>query len=103
MNKKAAIIAICQAIIYNAKELTIYTDSKFMIDCMEKWINNWKKNNWKTANKQPVKNIEDLKRLDELCIRIKTTWVYCPGHKGVYGNEQADKLATEAAASVKSK
>lgn len=92
----AAIIAICQAIVFKAEEVTIYTDSMFMINCQEKWIANWKKNDWKTSSKQPVKNIPDLKRLDLLCVRMKTKWIYVPGHKGVYGNEEADKLATGA-------
>lgn len=90
----AAIVALSQAIVYKAGEVSIYTDSKFMINCMISWIPKWKRNGWKTLAKQPVKNIEDLQRLDELCTRMKTNWIYCPGHKGVYGNEEADKLAT---------
>ena len=81
---------------YEASELTINTDSQFMINCIENWIQNWKRNGWKTASKQPVKNVDDIKRLDELCSQMKTNWIYCPGHKGVYGNEEADKLATGA-------
>lgn len=92
----AAIISISQAIVYDAGELTLNTDSQFMIKCMESWIKNWKRNGWQTSTKQPVKNIDDLKRLDKLSEQIKINWVYCPGHKGVYGNEEADKLATEA-------
>lgn len=75
MTEKAAIIAISQAIIYEASELTINTDSQFMINCMQNWIIKWKANGWQTAARQPVKNVEDMKRLDELCESIKINWV----------------------------
>lgn len=92
----AAIIAISQAIVYKAGELTLYTDSQFMINCMENWVHNWKRNGWQKKGGETVKNVDDMKRLDELCSQIKIIWSYCPGHKGVYGNEEADKLATSS-------
>ncbi len=73
--KKAAIIAINQAIHYNAKELIIYTDSKFMINCITKWVFKWKKNNWILSTGEDVKNVSDLKYLDSLCSKIKVKWV----------------------------
>ncbi len=42
---------------------------------MQNWITKWKSNGWMTASKQPVKNVEDMKRLDELCEFIKINWV----------------------------
>lgn len=60
---------------YEASELTINTDSQFMINCMQNWITKWKSNGWQTASRQPVKNVEDMKRLDELCGSIKINWV----------------------------
>jgi ribonuclease HI len=89
-------VAISQAIVHNAGELTVNTDSKFLINCIESWIKNWKRNGWKTASGQDVKNIDDLKKLDHVCSKIKVNWVYVPGHKGHYGNEEADKLARKA-------
>ena len=75
MSLKAATIAISQAIVYEAGDLTIHTDSKFMINCIENWIANWKKNGWKTSSKQPVKNISDLQLLDTLSVQLKIKWV----------------------------
>ncbi|RNA00413.1 ribonuclease H1 [Brachionus plicatilis] len=91
----AAIVAISQALTYDASELTIYTDSKFMMNSINDWINKWKKNGWKTSSGESVKNIDDFKRLDDLCSKIKINWIYVPGHKGHYGNEEADRLATQ--------
>ena len=74
-NFKAAIIAIHQAIHYKAKELILYTDSQFTINCMTKWINKWKLSNWKLSSGESVKNVPDLKYLDSLCSQIKVNWV----------------------------
>lgn len=60
---------------YDASELTIMTDSQFMINSIQNWITKWKSNGWQTASRQPVKNVEDMKRLDELCGSIKINWV----------------------------
>jgi ribonuclease HI len=72
---KAAIIAINQAFHYNAEELIVYTDSQFMINCMTKWIQKWKSNDWKLSTGENVKNIPDLKCLDLVCSKIKVNWV----------------------------
>ncbi len=71
----AAITAIEQAILYDASGVDIYTDSKFMINCIEKWISNWKKNGWKLALGKPVKNKDVLTKLDDLCTKISVSWV----------------------------
>ena len=73
--RQAGIVAISQALTYNASDLTIITDSQFMIDVVTKYIKNWKTNGWMLANKTPVKNINDVKKLDELCQKINVTWV----------------------------
>lgn len=74
----------------------LFSDSKYLLDGLEKWMINWKKNNWKTASKQPVKNIELWQKLDALkqVHNIKFTWI--KGHSGDKYNEIADQLATSA-------
>lgn len=68
-------IAINQAMHYSAKEVNLYTDSQFMINCITKWIQKWKKNGWKLSTGEAVKNKSDLMYLDALCSQIKVNWV----------------------------
>jgi ribonuclease HI len=75
-------------------ELTIYTDSKYVMDGASRWIINWKKNNWKTAQKKDVKNKDLWIELDNLLNYHDVSWVWVKGHDGIYGNERADYLAT---------
>ena len=77
-------------------EITLYTDSNFVKDGITSWISNWKKNNWKTANKKDVKNKELWMRLDEAIKDKNISWVWVKGHAGNAGNEQADYLARSA-------
>lgn len=81
------------------KKLKIMTDSQFTIDCVTKWMKNWKNNGWKLKSGGPVKNEIELKALDSAIKNAKLTlrWQHVPGHSGIYGNEQADRLAREAA------
>ncbi len=72
---KAAIVAIEQAILYEASGLRILTDSKFLINSIQKWIVNWKQNGWISSVGKPVKNKDCLKKLDELCSKISVSWV----------------------------
>tara|TARA_B100000768_G_C11206430_1_gene344042 strand:- start:613 stop:1071 length:459 start_codon:yes stop_codon:yes gene_type:complete len=74
-------------------KLTIITDSNYVKGGVTDWINNWKKNNWKTANKKDVKNIDLWKRLDLARSKHKVTWRWVKGHSGQEENERADALA----------
>ena len=77
-------------------QITLYTDSNYVKDGITSWISNWKKNNWKTANKKDVKNKELWIRLDEAIKDKNISWVWVKGHAGNAGNEQADYLARSA-------
>ncbi len=71
----------------------LYTDSKYVLDGITKWLPNWKKAGWKTAAKKPVKNEDLWQRLD-LVIQTHTIyWRWVKGHSGNQGNERADALA----------
>ena len=74
-------------------KLTIITDSNYVKGGVTDWINNWKKNNWKTANKKDVKNIDLWKRLDLARSKHQVTWKWVKGHSGQEENERADALA----------
>ena len=73
--------------------ITLITDSKYVKDGIQSWIQNWKKNGWKTAAKKPVKNKELWIELDELIARHNITWEWVKGHAGNIHNEKADYLA----------
>jgi ribonuclease HI len=76
--------------------IEIHTDSQYVKNGITQWILNWKKNGWKTANKQPVKNIDLWKKLDELNTQFKPQWNWVKAHNGNIFNEKADFLATTA-------
>ena len=76
--------------------LNLYTDSKYVMDGSSKWIENWKKNGWKTAKKKAVKNQDLWIELDKLVHFHQIHWVWVKGHDGNLGNERADYLATSA-------
>ena len=73
--------------------ITLITDSKYVKDGIQSWIQNWKKNGWKTTAKKPVKNKELWIELDELIARHNITWEWVKGHAGNIHNEKADYLA----------
>ena len=76
--------------------VTLMTDSSYVKDGITKWIFNWKKNNWRTANKKPVKNQELWLALDAEIARHHITWQWVKGHDGHAENERADELARQA-------
>jgi len=77
----------------NRENITLVTDSKYVKDGIQSWIQNWKKNGWKTASKKPVKNKELWKELDELITKHNIIWEWVKGHAGNIHNEKADFLA----------
>jgi len=76
-------------------ELT--TDSQYVRQGITQWIHGWKKKGWKTANKQPVKNVDLWQRLDLLNQQHQIEWRWVKGHSGHPENERVDDLARAAA------
>jgi len=77
-------------------DVDLNTDSKYVLQGINEWIDNWKANGWKTAAKKPVKNVDLWKLLDKQVLRPHINWNWVKGHAGIEGNEEADRLANEA-------
>lgn len=73
--------------------ITIHSDSKYVVQGMSEWIHNWKQKGWKTAGKKPVSNLERWQELDALSARHQVNWQWIKGHAGHPENERADELA----------
>jgi len=93
MELKAAIEALNA--LNGSRSVLLYTDSRYVMDGINDWMPNWKKRNWKTASKKPVKNQDLWQALDEAISRHKIEWRWVRGHTGVQGNEDADRLANQ--------
>jgi len=78
----------------------LFTDSKYVMDGITQWIQNWKKNNWRTAAKKDVKNKELWQKLDQLINQHQVQWHWVKGHSGDAGNEAADLLANKGIDSI---
>jgi len=76
--------------------VTLHTDSRYVMDGITKWIAGWKAKGWKTAAKDPVKNEDLWRRLDEARARHDVSWRWVRGHDGDPMNERADALARGA-------
>ena len=74
----------------------IYTDSTYVMKCMTEWLEGWKKRGWRTASKQPVKNVDLWQRLDKATEGHDIEWAWVKGHSGHPENELADELANRA-------
>ena len=77
--------------------ITLYTDSKYVMNGINEWLPNWKKNNWRTTNKKSaVKNVDLWQKIDELANLHEIRWVWVKGHDGNPDNERVDELARNA-------
>ncbi|PCH85777.1 MAG: ribonuclease HI [Piscirickettsiaceae bacterium] len=94
-NNRMEMMAVIQALksLKEPSELTINSDSKYVLSGINEWLPNWKKRNWKTANRKPVKNVDLWQELDALTQAHSIKWVWVKGHSGNPGNERADELA----------
>ena len=97
-NNRMELIAVIEGIKSIEKNATIEitTDSMYVKNGISQWIDNWKKNDWKTSAKKPVKNKELWLELDELVQNYSIKWKWVKGHSGHPGNERADQLANAA-------
>jgi ribonuclease HI len=76
------------------------TDSQYVRQGITQWLAGWKRNNWKTSQKQPVKNQDLWQRLDRACQPHQINWHWVKGHNGHPENERCDELAREAASAA---
>lgn len=97
-NNRMEILAAIMALkkIKSNSLITIYTDSIYVKKGITEWMFNWKKNDWKTASKKPVKNKDLWIKLDKLCEKNKVSWKWVKGHATNKYNNLADQLATSA-------
>ncbi len=95
-----AAIAVLESL-QRSSRVAIHTDSTYLRDGITSWINNWKKNGWRTAAKKAVKNIDLWQRLDAALVHHEVSWHWVRGHAGHPENERADRLAAAAARAVK--
>lgn len=78
-------------------KLTIVTDSQYVKNAFtEGWLEKWQRNDWKTANRDPVKNKDLWLQLLLLCSKHQVSWKWVKGHSGHIYNEQCDELARAA-------
>lgn len=76
-------------------DVVVVTDSNYVKQGITSWLLNWKKNGWRTANKQPVKNQDLWQQLDSLVSQHQVEWRWVKGHSGHSENERADYLANK--------
>ena len=77
-------------------EVMVYTDSRYVMDGITRWLPRWKLNGWRTTDKKPVKNDDLWRALDAAASRHKLSWKWVAGHSGHAENERADALARAA-------
>jgi ribonuclease HI len=80
--------------------IRLHTDSKYVQQGITEWVHGWKQRGWKTSSKQPVKNEDLWRRLDEVVSRHKIEWIWVKGHAGHIENERADQLANRGVEEV---
>jgi ribonuclease HI len=83
-------------------DVALTTDSQYVRKGITEWIENWKKRGWRTASKEPVKNVDLWQALDAQCQRHTVHWHWIKGHSGHRENEMADALANRGIAELRS-
>jgi ribonuclease HI len=91
-----AVISALESVL-SEREMTIYTDSAYVLNGATRWVKGWKKNKWKTSQKEDVLNKDLWERLIELTSHKIIDWKLIKGHSGTAGNERCDVIATSFA------
>lgn len=97
-NNRMEMMAVIEAFkcLKQPSRVVVWTDSQYVQKGMMTWIDNWKRNQWKTAKRQPVKNADLWQELDSLVQAHDVTWQWVKGHAGHPENERVDALANYA-------
>jgi len=98
-NNRMEMTAVIRALnaLVESCEVELYSDSKYVIDGITKWVHGWKKRGWVNASKQPVRNPDLWHQLIEAAERHAIEWHWVKGHSGHPENERVDKLASDEA------
>ena len=103
-NNRMEMMAVIQALqaLKRPCKVNMYVDSQYVLKGINEWLPGWKARGWRTASKEPVKNVELWQQLDSLVQSGEhdIIWHWVKGHAGDPGNERADLLANKGAASV---
>jgi ribonuclease HI len=101
-NNRMELTAVIEALaaLKRPCRVILHTDSQYVQKGITEWINGWKARGWKTAAKEPVKNVDLWKKLDEVVRTHDIDWVWVKGHAGDEGNERADALANKGVESL---
>ena len=103
-NNRMELMAVIQALsaLKRPCEVTLFLDSQYVLKGITEWLPGWKAKGWRTASKQPVKNVELWKQLDALVQQggHRIDWRWVRGHNGDPGNERADALANRGVESA---
>ena len=101
-NNRMELTAVIEALaaLKRPSEVVVHTDSQYVQKGITEWIHGWKARGWRTAAKEPVKNVDLWKRLDEVAAVHDIDWVWVKGHAGHEGNERADALANKGVEAV---
>lgn len=96
-NNRMELTAVIEALgaLKRPCDITLTSDSTYVLKGIQEWMPNWKKRGWKTASKKPVKNVDLWKKLDVLIVEHKIDWQWVKGHSGHPENELADQLANQ--------
>jgi len=102
-NNRMELMAAIQALehLKRSCEVILVTDSKYVQQGITEWIHGWRKKNWKTAGKKPVKNKDLWQRLDSASQAHQVDWQWVKGHAGHVENEIADELARQGVDQVR--
>jgi len=101
-NNRMELTAVIRALeaLNRRSRVEVFTDSEYVKKGITEWLPAWKRRQWKTADRKPVKNAELWRRLDELAGRHQVSWHWVRGHAGHSDNERADALANRGVASL---
>ena len=101
-NNRMELTAVIEALsaLTRPCRVVLHTDSQYVQKGITEWITGWKARGWKTAAKEPVKNEDLWRKLDEVVRGHEIRWVWVKGHAGHDGNERADALANKGVASL---
>jgi ribonuclease HI len=102
-NNRMELMAAIQALesLTRKSKIRLHTDSVYVRNGITSWLPNWKRNGWRTASRQPVKNDDLWRRLDAAAARHEVEWLWVKGHAGDPGNERADALANRGMAEAR--